>query len=68
MAATRCVSPFATWIDGALRVVAAGEILDTADPAYSGREEMFETLDQYLDTREAKRPTVRRKKPTSSAD
>lgn len=52
----RCRTPFATTIDGMIRVVSAGQIVSTSDPAYTkGTAEHFEDVDVYVAGQESKR-------------
>ncbi|HEX3778434.1 MAG TPA: hypothetical protein VHX38_02120 [Pseudonocardiaceae bacterium] len=52
----RCKTPFATTIDGMIRVVSAGQIVSTSDPAYTkGTAEHFEDVDVYVAGQESKR-------------
>lgn len=51
MATLRCKDAFATKINGAPRVVAAGELVDADDPVVRGREVFFEPLDTFMSRR-----------------
>lgn len=55
MAVLRCKSPFSVRIGGVPRVVAAGELIQDTDPAYKGRENLFEAVDTFVDRIAAKR-------------
>jgi hypothetical protein len=47
----RCKEPFATEIDGMLRVIAAGALVSTDDPAYTkGTADHFEDVGVHLAT------------------
>lgn len=46
MAVLRCVFPFAyTEPNGVQRVLSAGDLVDSGDPAVKGRESLFETVE-----------------------
>ena len=47
----RCKHPFSFDVDGVSRVVSAGDVVSTADPAFKDRQELFEPLEPYLNRR-----------------
>lgn len=51
MATLRCKDAFATHVNGIPRVVAAGQLVDSDDPAVKGREQFFEPVDTYMSRR-----------------
>jgi hypothetical protein len=51
VAIKRCTGAFAAVIDGVPRVVAAGELVDAADPVVKGREHHFEDVETFMERR-----------------
>ena len=46
MAVLRCIAPFAySERNGVQRVLSAGDVVDSTDPAIKGRESMFEPVE-----------------------
>ncbi|GHH87820.1 hypothetical protein [Streptomyces capitiformicae] len=48
MAIYRCKEPFRTTVNGAKRVVPAGELIEDSDPVFKGREHLFQKVDDYV--------------------
>lgn len=44
----RCKEPFRTNVNGAKRVVPAGELVEDTDPVFKGREHLFEPVGDYV--------------------
>lgn len=44
----RCKQSFAAVVKGTPRVIAAGALVDSADPIMKGREALFEDVDAYM--------------------
>jgi hypothetical protein len=56
MAIKRCKEPFAFEVDGMTRVVAAGSLVDTDDPAYSDTTaQHFEDVDLHVTEQQERR-------------
>ncbi|MFE7236091.1 hypothetical protein ACFVAF_36865 [Streptomyces sp. NPDC057596] len=53
--ALRCKRSFSAYVDGSLRVVRAGQLVEDDDPIVTGREASFESVDAHL---AARRPRV----------
>lgn len=54
----RCITPFATRVDGVRRVVAAGELVNDNDPVFTAdRKGLFEPVQAYVDRIADKRVT-----------
>lgn len=52
----RCKDPFAVTIDGMIRVVSAGQVISTDDPAYTkDTAEHFEDVDVFVADQASKR-------------
>ncbi|MEU4133652.1 hypothetical protein [Streptomyces wuyuanensis] len=54
MAIKRCKASFAVMVNGAPRVVTAGQLVDDSDPVVKGREANFEDVDTYVSERKAR--------------
>jgi hypothetical protein len=64
----RCKTPFATTVDGMVRVVTAGAIVSTDDPAYTkGTAEHFEDIETYAADQAGKRRQAAGVEDTSAA-
>lgn len=50
----RCKEPFRTTVNGAKRVVPAGELVEDTDPVFKGREHLFESVDTYVTRRDTR--------------
>lgn len=48
MATLRCKEPFSCDINGVPRTIAAGALVDSADPIVVGREALFESVDAFV--------------------
>lgn len=56
MAIKRCKEPFALTVDGVIRVISAGAIVSTEDPAYTkSTAAHFEDVDVYVADQTTKR-------------
>lgn len=44
----RCKQSFAAVVNGVPRVVAAGALVDSADPVMKGREALFDDVEAYM--------------------
>ncbi|MFG2328253.1 hypothetical protein ACGFMM_01370 [Streptomyces sp. NPDC048604] len=54
MAIKRCKASFAVVVNGAPRVVTAGQLVDENDPIVRGREVNFEDVETYVSERKAR--------------
>ncbi|MER7953844.1 hypothetical protein [Streptomyces sp. NPDC096030] len=54
MAIKRCKASFAVVVNGAPRVVTAGQLVDESDPVVKGREGCFEDVETYVSERKAR--------------
>lgn len=54
MAIKRCKASFAVIVNGAPRVVTAGQLVDDSDPVVKGREASFEDVETYVSERKAR--------------
>ncbi|WP_236241158.1 hypothetical protein [Streptomyces sp. CC228A] len=61
MAIKRCKASFAVMVNGAPRVIPAGQLVDESDPVVKGREANFEDVETYVTDKAARRaPLVER--------
>lgn len=51
MSIKRCKESFSVWVDGAPRVVTAGQLIDENDPLYSTHAHLFEAVETYVSDR-----------------
>ncbi|MEU0393815.1 hypothetical protein ABZ208_13730 [Streptomyces sp. NPDC006208] len=54
MAIKRCKASFAVVMNGAPRVITAGQLVDSDDPVIKGREASFEDVETYMSDRAAR--------------
>lgn len=54
MAIKRCKASFAVVVNGAPRVVTAGQLIDDSDPVVKGREASFEDVETYVSERKSR--------------
>lgn len=48
MAIKRCREAFSVWVNGAPRVVSAGQLIEDSDPLYSTHGHLFEDVETYV--------------------
>lgn len=67
MAIKRCKAAFSGYVDGQVRMVTVGALLDESDPIIKGREALFEDVDTYVETRRSDAAATRLQSPVERA-